>query len=237
MDELNLEPLEPLESAKPGDKRIMPSRPRRWNSPRLMIPAGIVLVILVAIGIYLMVDPAPDPPKLIAQVFEYLIVHTPDTARVVMSISNKQDKQAVIVKIYPVYFGKDRSQFYSRSIEERTMEGADLPLVMNPGEVRVLKINFLIRKKDLDEYAGRIKDSAHVRVYADPPAPGQVEGYLGLGWQVVDADGKNFTNDQHIAYYVLKPAPPGFGETTLLDHSWFVSQEPFELCTQIPLAE
>jgi hypothetical protein len=227
MDELNMGPLEPLDLQEPKEGQTVTTGIQRWNFRRLILPAGIVLGILLAVGIYLLVAPASE--KLIAQVFRFDI---PDPAMVVISISNKQNQQAIIVQLYPVFFGKEHSGLYSRSIEGATIEGTSLPLVLNPGEVRVLKIHFTVEKKDLDQYADRLKDSSHIVVFQDGPPPGQLEGHLGLGWRVVDADGKNYTNTARLAYYVLTPSPPGFADPTSLTRSWTLSDEPFELCTQ-----
>ncbi len=229
MDELNLEPLEPFEVQEPEVKQVAaPVKPPR-NFRRLILPAGIVLGILLAVGIYFLV--APEPDKLIAQVFRFDISVTPDTAKVVMSISNKQDKQAIIVKLYPLFYGKENSEIVARSIEGSTIDSTTLPLVLNPGEVRILKIKFSIQKKDLDLYADKLKDSSHIVVFQKGPPPGQLEGTLGLGWSVVDADGGNFTNLARIASYILTPTPPGFADSTALTHYWIVSDDPFELCT------
>lgn len=230
MDELNLEPLKPLESSEPKENQVEPSGTQRWNYKRLIIPAGILLSILLAALIYLIVAPAPE--KIIAQVFRYDIVTTPDTARVVLSISNKEDKRSTIVQLYPVIFGREHAPVYSRSIERATIEEIKLPLALNPGEVRVLKINFFIKKKDLDECADKLKDSSHIVVFQNGPPPGQLEGFLGLGWLVVDGEGRNYTNTARLAYYVLTPTPPGFADPTALTRSWILSDEPFELCTQ-----
>jgi hypothetical protein len=163
----------------------------------LILPAGIVMGILLAVGIYLLVAPAPE--KLVAQVFRFEISTTPNPAIVVISISNKQEQQAIIAALYPVFFGKKYSSLYARSIES-TIEGTSLPLVLNPGEVRVLKIHFSITKKDLDQYDDQLWDSSHIVVFRNGPPAGQLEGFLGLGWKVAVADGKNYTNISHIMF-------------------------------------
>jgi hypothetical protein len=238
VDELNSGPVDPLEPLEPleiieipeqTEKQVETSGTKQWNFRRWILPAGIVLLILAAIGIYFLV--APEPDKIIAHVLRFDIAHSPDTSRVLMSISNRQEKQAIILEMYPVFFGKDDSEMISKSIEGLTTRGVSLPLVLNPGEVRTLKISFLIEKKDLDRYAGRLKDSSHVVVFQNGPLPGQLEGFLGLGWRVVDADGSKYTNTQRLAYYVLIPSPPGFTDTTTLARSWTLSEDPFELCT------
>jgi len=229
MDELNLEPLEPLELPEPKEKQVVASGTQRWNLRRLILPVGIVLGILLAVGIYLLVAPASE--KLVAQVFRFEISTTPNPAIVVISISNKQEQQAIIAELYPVFFAKKYSSLYAGSIES-TIEGTSLPLVLNPGEVRVLKIHFSITKKDLDQYADQLRDSSHIVVFQNGPPAGQLEGFLGLGWKVVDADGKNYMNTARLAYYVLTPSPPGFADPTCLTRSWTLSDEPFELCTQ-----
>jgi hypothetical protein len=239
MDELNLEPLEPPE---PKEKQVVASGMQRWNSWRFILPAGIVLGFLFALGVYQLVAPdaeklvAPAPVKLVAQVFSFGIIPAPDTSIAVISISNKQERQTIIVQLYPVFFGKKSSPIYSRSIES-TIEGISLPLVLNPGEVRVLKLHYSIGKKDLDEYADQLRDSSHMAVFQNGPPPGQLEGFLGLGWRVVDADGKNYTNVARLAYYVLIPSPKGFADPTSLYHSWILSDESFELCTQIDIVK
>jgi hypothetical protein len=166
-----------------------------------------------------------------AQVFQFDILPAPDTGKAVMSITNRQDKQVIITKLYPVLFGKEHAAIYSRSIEGSTIQGVILPLVMNPGEVRVIKIVFSIRKEELIEYADKIKDSSYIAVYAGGPLPGQCQGTLGLGWHVVDADGEKYTNTSRTVFYNLAPTPPGFPDPIVLDHWWMVSEEPFELCT------
>lgn len=236
MDELNLEPLEPLEPLETAEQKenkepqVVAPIPKRWNYQRWILPGGIVLAVLFVIGIYLMVAPAPD--KLIAQVFRFDITLIPDTARVTMSISNKQEKQTVIEQLYPVFFGKENSGIDARSIEGSTIEGESLPLTLKPGETRTLKINFSIEKKNLDQYADKLKDSIHMVVLETGPLPGQLEGFLGLGWRVVDAEGNNYTNIVRLAYYVLTPTPPGFADATMLARSWTLSEDPFELCTR-----
>ncbi|MCX6120698.1 MAG: hypothetical protein NTX44_03670 [Ignavibacteriales bacterium] len=229
MDDLNLEPLEPFEVQEPEAKQVAaPVKPPR-NFRRLIFPAGIVLGIFLAFGIYLLV--APEPEKLIAQVFKFDISVTPDKAKVVMSISNKQDKQAIIAKLYPLFYGKENSGIVARSIEGSTIDSTTLPLVLNPGEVRILKIKFSIQKKDLDLYADKLKDSSHIVVFKNGPPPGQLEGTLGLGWSVVDTDGKEYTNFAQFASYILTPTPKGFADSTALTHYWIISDDPFELCT------
>jgi hypothetical protein len=228
MDELKLEPLEPLEIQEPNAKQGDASGIEPWNFRRLILPAGIVLGILLAVGLYLLIAPASE--KLMAEVFKFGISITPDTATVVMSISNKQNKQAIIVKLYPLIYGKEHSGIYARSIEGSTIEGTTLPLVMDPGEVRLLKIKYSIEKKDLDQYAGILKDSSHIVVFQNGTPPGQLEGTLGLGWDVVDSDGENYTNIARVTSYILAPTPPGFGDSTALAHYWIISDEPFELC-------
>lgn len=229
MDELKLEPLEPLEVSESKSKQGDASGIQTWNFRRLILPAGIVLGILLIVGIYLLVAPASE--KIMAQVFSYGISIPPKTATVVMSITNKQDKQAIIVKLYPLIYGKEHSEIYARSIEGSTIEEITLPLVLNPSEVRVLKIKYSIEKKLLDQYACILKDSSHIQVFKDGPPPGQLEGTLGLGWSVVDADGKNYTNLARITSYILTPTPAGFTDPTALAHYWIISDEPFELCT------
>jgi hypothetical protein len=229
MDELKIEPLEPFEVQEPEKKQVdVPGKPP-WNFRRFILPAGIVLGILLAVGIYLLV--APDSEKLIAQVFKFDISVTPDTSTVVMSISNKQDKQAIIAKLYPLFYGKENSGIVARSIEGSTIEGTTLPLVLDPGEVRTLKIKFLVEKKDLDRYAGTLKDSSHIVVFQNGAPPGQLEGTLGLGWSVVDADGKNYSNQAQITSFILTPTPPRFADRTTLAHYWIIADDPFELCT------
>ena len=230
MDELKLEPLEPLDLQEPKNGKVVVSGMQRWNFRRLILPIGLLLGILLVIVTYLLV--APESGKLTAQVFRFDILHTPETAMAVVSISNKQDKQSIIVQVYPVIFGKEYSGLYARSIEGAIIEGTSFPLVLNPGEVRVLKINFPIQKKDLDLYADKLKDSSHIITFRDGPPPGQLQGFLGLGWRVVDADGKNYTNTARIASYILTPTPPEFADPTALTHSWIISDDPFELCTQ-----
>jgi hypothetical protein len=233
MDELKLEPLEPLENAEHKENQVVtPPAPivKRWNVRRWFLPAGIVLFILFVFGIYLLIAPASD--KLVAQVFRFEIRHKPDTARVVMSIANRQEKQAIIVQLYPVLFEKENIGLSSRSIEGATIESVSLPLVLNPNEVRTLIIIFSIEKKDLDQYAGGIKDSSHIVIFKNGTLSGQSEGFLGLGWKVVDADGNNYTNTARLAYYILTPTPPGFKDSTVLTRSWTLSDDPFELCTQ-----
>lgn len=133
--------------------------------------------------------------------------------------------------MYPVFFGKEYSSLYARSIEKSTIEGVILPLIMNPGEVRMLKIHFSIEKSNLDNYADKLKDSSHIIIFKDGPPPGQLQGSLGLGWKVVDADGENYTNTGRIVSYILTPTPVGFADRTALTHYWIISDEPFELCT------
>ena len=69
--------------------------------------------------------------------------------------------------MYPVFFGKEYSSLYARSIEKSTIEGVILPLIMNPGEVRMLKIHFSIEKSNLDNYADKLKDSSHIIIFKD----------------------------------------------------------------------
>ena len=245
MDDLNLEPLESLEAPEPekvpekesekGAEKVPEKVPvvapgtQPWNFKRLILPAGIVIAILLAVGIYLLV--APETEKLIAEVLRFDVLLKPDTATVVMSISNKQEKQASITKLYPLFFGKENSGISTRSIEGSTIEGAVLPLVLYPGEVRALKIKFSIVKKDLDLYADKLKDSSHIIVFKNGPPPGQLEGTLGLGWSVTDADGKDYTSLARIAFFILTPTPPGFADSTALTHYWTITDDPFELCT------
>jgi hypothetical protein len=229
MDELKLEPLEPFEVQEPKAKQADASGIQPWNLKRLILPAGIVLGIFLVVGIYLLFAPASE--KIMAQVFNYGISITPDVATIVMSISNKQDKQAVIVTLYPLIYGREHSGMYARSIEGSTIEGITLPLVLNPGEVRMLKIKYSIEKKYLDQNAGELKDSSHIVNFQNGPPPGQLEGTLGLGWRVVDADGKDYTNLARVTSYILTPTPSGFSDPTSLTHYWIISDEPFELCT------
>jgi hypothetical protein len=233
MDELKLESLEPLEKAEHKENQVAtPPAPvvKRWNVRRWFLPAGIVLLILFVFGIYLLIAPASD--KLVAQVFRFEIRHKPDTARVVMSIANRQEKQAIIVQLYPVLFGNENFGLSSRSIECATIESVSLPFVLNPDEVRTLKINFSIEKKELDKCADKLKDSSHIVIFQNGPLPRQLEGFLGLGWRVVDGDGNNYTNTARLAYYILTPTPLGFKDSTALSRSWILSDDPFELCTQ-----
>jgi hypothetical protein len=197
---------------------------------RLIIPAGIVIGILIAVGIYLLV--APDSEKLVAQALKFDI---PNPGLAVISISNKQGQQSIIAEMYPVFFGKKYSSTYAKSINA-TIEGTKLPLILNPGEVRVLKIHFSIEKKDLDQYADQLMDSTHIVVFQNGPPPGQLEGFVGLGWRVVDADGQNYTNTARLAYYVLTPSPHGFADPTSLTRSGLISDDPFELCKQENIA-
>ncbi len=245
MDELNIEPLEPLDGQEP--EKVPEKAPEKepekvpekapvvasgiqpWNFKRLILPAGIVIAILLAVGIYLLV--APEPEKLIAEVLRFDVLLKPDTATVVISISNKQEKQASITKLYPLFFGKENSGISTRSIEGSTIEGAVLPLVLYPGEVRALKIKFSIVKKDLDLYADKLKDSSHTIVSQNGPPSGQLEGTLGLGWSVKDADGKDYTSLARIASFILTPTPAGSADRTVLTHYRIISDDLFELCT------
>lgn len=229
MDELKLEPLEPFEVPEPMANQGGASGKQPWNFRRLILPAALVLGILLIIGIYLLVSPASE--KIMAQVFQFDILPAPDTGKAVLSITNRQDKQVIITKLYPVLFGKEHAAMYSRSIEGSTIKGVTLPLVINPGEVRVIKIVFSIRKEELIEYADNIKDSNHIAAYAGGPLRGQRQGTIGLGLHVVDADGENYTNTLRTVYYNLAPTPPGFPDPIALDHRWMVSEEPFEFCT------
>jgi hypothetical protein len=231
MDESKLEPLEPLDIQEPKEGQAVSSGIQRWNLKRLILPAGIVLGILLIAVIYLLISPVSE--KLVAQIFRFDI---PKPSMIVISISNKQERQAIIAEMYPVFFGKENSGIYTKSIEGSTIEGISLPLVLNPEEVRVLKIHFKVTKKELDQYADQLKDSSHIVISKNGPLPGQLEGNLGLSWKVADADGKKYTNTARLAYYILTPNPPGFADSTSLTRSWVLSDEPFELCTQEDIA-
>ena len=108
---------------------------------------------------------------------------------------------------------------------------------MNPGEERVIKIKFSIDKSNLDLYADKLKDSSHIVASQNGALPGQLEGSLGLGWTVTDANGEVYTNLARLASYILTPTPPEFADRTALTHSWLLSDEPFELCTNEGIAK
>jgi len=59
MDELKMEPLEPLEVPEPIEKQIASSNTQPWNFKRWILPACIVLGILIVVGIYLLFSPTP----------------------------------------------------------------------------------------------------------------------------------------------------------------------------------
>ena len=226
LNELKLEPLEPLE---PQESKVSQVGARRWNFRQFILTAGVVLVIILAVWIFL--PSASEPEKLAAQVFQFGVVPAPNQTAMDVSISNREDDQTIIVQLYPVYLGKEHSGIYARSIDGSRIEGTTLPIVLRPGEVRVLKILFTAEKTDLDEYADKLKDSSLITLFKDGPLPGQLHGYIGLGWRVMDAEGENYMNVKRLAYYVLKPAPPGSLDPTYLDYSSILSEEPFELCT------
>jgi hypothetical protein len=243
VDDLNLEELQPLENAEqkevpaqtttPDSPEVPVAQPApvtpQWNLRRLIIPGGIGLAILLVTGLYLLLAPAPN--KLLAQVSRFDVALKPNMTKVVMSITNKDEKPATIFHLYPVFFGKEHSGIYTRTIEGAKIEGGSLPLILNPSEERTINIIFSIEKKDLDQFADVIKDSSHIVVSQNGTPGGQLEGFLGLSWKVVDADGKEYSNTEHLAYYVLMPTPSGFKDPTALTRSWTLSDEPFELCS------
>jgi hypothetical protein len=229
MDDLKLEPLESLETAEPSAQQSDTSNIQSWNLRRLILPTALMLGIIFAIGLYLLF--APESEKIMAQVFSYEISIAPKISTVVVSITNKQDKQAIIEKMYPIIYGNEYSDIHARSIEGSTIEGTALPLILNPGEIRILRIKYSVEKSYLDQFAGKLKDSSHIIVFKNGPPAGQLEGTLGLGWSVVDADGENYANFDRITSYILTPTPPGFADRTALTHYWIISGEPFELCT------
>ena len=124
---MDLTPLEPLDIQDPKPGLVAAAGSPKKNFKRWILPAGIVMGILLAVGIYLLVGPASE--KLIAQVLKFDIATRPDTARVVLSISNKQDSQVIIVKLYPLFYGKEYAGIFARSIEGSTIEGVTLPLL------------------------------------------------------------------------------------------------------------
>jgi hypothetical protein len=226
MDEFNLEP------AQPEDVQIELSDQRTAQLQRALIPGLIMLLLLVIVGVYLLFFSTTE--KLTAQLIDFNIMRTPATA--VISVINKMDDQAVINRIYPIYFGRENAGSYTKPINA-AIEGVSLPLVLNPNEVRVLKLTFRVEKKDLDLYCDPLKDSTYAIISRGEPLQGQLEGNLGIGWEVHDPDGNAFTNNARLFYYILTPTPAGFKDPTSLTRSGILSTDPFELCTQEVLQE
>jgi hypothetical protein len=224
-DEFNYEPL------KPEDIQIEDSnRPKIWLRQAL-IPGSIALIVIAAIGIYFLKIKVPE--KLIAQPLEFNLIH--DSATAVISITNQMDEQAVVGRMYPVYIGKGQSHSYAKSINV-IMEGASLPLIILPNEMRIIQLKFQVDKKDLALYGDTLRDSSHVVMYHDVPLKGQLEGSLGIGWDVIDSEGKSYANNTRLVYYVLAPSPEGFKELKSFIRSGLLSEDPFELCVQEEVA-
>jgi hypothetical protein len=96
----------------------------------------------------------------------------------------------------------------------------------------MVKIFFSIDREILFATAGAIKDSSHITSWENGPPQDQRQGTLGLGWQVVDADGENFRQMMKIIHYNISPTPPDFPDPETMDHWWIISEKPFEMCEQ-----
>ncbi len=226
MDELNLEPIEPLEPEEIQVDEVNQSK--SWIKQAVILGFGaFILLVIVGIGFYFLFFSASD--ELVAQPVDFNITNDPAVA--VFSIFNKGNRPITLAKFSPVYYGRENSSPVAGFIDA-AIEGDTLPRIINPDEVRSIRMTFHVEKKDLDANCRPLTDSTHLVTFQDGPPSRQWEGNLGLSWQVLDADGKSYTNNARLLYYTLVPSLPGFQDTTALIRSGLISLDPFELVTQ-----
>lgn len=223
MDELNLEPLEPEEIQVDEDNRS-----KLWLKQAIVLGIGaLILLTIVGVCFYFLFFSSSD--ELIAQPVDFNITNDPGVA--VFSVFNRGNRPITLEKMNPVYYGRDRSGSVAGYIDA-VIQSDTLPRVINPEEVRLIKMTFRVEKRDLDAYCRPLTDSSHVVIFQDGPPQGQLEGNLGLAWQVLDVDGKTYTSNARLLYYTLVPSPPGYQDTTTLIRSGLISLDPFELLTE-----
>ncbi len=223
MDELNLEPLEPEEIQVDEVNQS-----KSWIKQAIILGFGtLILLVIVGIGFYSLFFSPSD--ELIAQPVDFNITNEPAVA--VLSVFNKGNRQITLAKISPVYYERGHSASIAGYIDA-VIENDTLPRVLNPEEVRLIRLTFRVEKKDLDAHCRPLTDSSHAVTFQEGPPQGQLEGNLGLSWEVLDADGKSYTNNARLFYYTLVPSPPGYQDTTTLIRSGLISLDPFELCTE-----
>jgi hypothetical protein len=223
MDELDLEPLEP------GEIQVDEiNQSKSWIKQAMILGFGaLILLIIVGIGFYFLFFSPSD--ELIAQPVDFNITNDPAVA--IFSVFNRGNREVTLAKMSPVYYGRGHSGGVASYIDA-VIQNDTLPRVINPEEVRLIKMTFHVEKKDLDAHCRPLEDSSHMVVFQDGPPEGQLEGNLGLAWQVLDLDGKSYAGNARLFYYTLIPSPPGYQDTTMLIRSGLISLDPFELCTQ-----
>jgi hypothetical protein len=228
MDDLNLEPLEPEEIQVDEVNQS-----KSWIKQAIVLGfAALLLLIILGIGFYFLFFSPSD--ELVAQPVDFNITNDPGVA--LISVFNRGNRPITLAKISPVYYGREQSSPVA-GIIDAVIESDTLPRILNPEEVRLIRMTFHVEKKDLDACCRPLTDSSHAVIFQDGPPKGQLEGDLGLAWQVSDADGKSYSNNARLFYYTLVPSPPGLQDTTLLIRSGLISLDPFELCTQGEAAE